>query len=107
MCKDSVRARQCEVGAEAGALGASEGVVERYRRAGARECEREQPAEAAAAAAAGGLLAAARGVVRGGLPFGVEDFGDGALLLLGGCVQQVADALGVGVDFGCALDEVA
>src|SRR6266702_6062289 len=68
--EDGVRAREGEVGAEAGALCAREGIEEGLRCSWAGEREREQPAEAAAG------QAAARGIVRGGLPFGIEDFGD-------------------------------
>ena len=69
--EDRVRAREGEVGAEAGALGARERVEEPPCCALAGEREREQPAEAA------GGQSAARGVVLRGLPFRVEDFGDG------------------------------
>lgn len=66
--EDGVRARERKVGAETGALGAPERIVERLRRALARESEREEAAKAAAGQAACGIM------VRG-LPFGVEDFG--------------------------------
>jgi hypothetical protein len=100
----SIRTREGEISSEAGTLRALERVKERLRRAGARECEREQPAEAA------GGRTAVRGVVCGGLPFWVEDLGDGrggVVIVLRGCVQEVADALGVRVDFGGALGEGA
>ena len=98
MGEDGVRARECKVGAKAGALGARERVIERLRRALTREREREEAAEAAAGQAA-------RGVVVRGLPLGIEDLRDGrgGLVGLGGCVQEVADVLGVCVDLGRAL----
>ena len=98
--EDGVRAREGEVGAEAGALVARERVIERLRRALAREREREEAPEAAAGQTA-------RGVVGRGLPLWVEDLGDGRGRDLGGRVQQVADVLGTGVDLRRALGEVA
>lgn len=100
--EDGVRARKGKVGAETGTLVARERIVKRLRCALTRKREREEPSEASAGQTA-------RGIVLRGLPFGVEDFGDGRgrLLLLGGRVQKVAHVLGVRVDPRGALCEIA
>ena len=94
--EDGVRAREGEVGAEAGALVARERVIERLCRPLAREREREEAPEAATGQTA-------RGVVGRGLPLWVEDLRDRRGRDLGGRVQQVTNALGTGVDLRRAL----
>ena len=108
--ENRVRAGEREVGAEAGALGARERVVERLCGALAREREREEAPEATTALAAAGQQQKApppRGVVRRGLPLGVEDLRDRRGRRLRGRVQEIAHALGVRVDLRRALGEIA
>ena len=71
MREDRVRAREGEIGAQAGTLGARERVVECLCGALPRKREREKAAKAAA-----GRTPPPRGVVGRGLPFGVEDLCD-------------------------------
>ena len=99
--EDGVRARECEVRAQARTLGARERVIERLGGALPREREREQAAEAAA-----GRTPPPRGVVGRRLPLGVEDLRDGRgriVVGLRGRVQEIAHALGVRVDLRRAV----
>jgi len=97
--EDRVRAREGEIGAQAGTFGARERVVERLCGALPREREREEAAETAV-----GRTPPSRGVVGHGLPFRVEDLcdrqggGGGRLVGLRGRMEETAHALGVRVN---------